>query len=73
MVSIVSKSLALVVHTRPGESPERGTLLYVLSVTMLVIAGVFVAARISTRLLSPRSSAQGLGQDDICVMASLVC
>jgi hypothetical protein len=36
----------------------------------VVVAGLFVAARISTRLLST-SSGQGLGQDDYCVIASL--
>jgi hypothetical protein len=38
---------------------------------MVIVAGLFGAARICTRLLST-SGGQGLGQDDYCVIASLV-
>jgi hypothetical protein len=59
------------VPLKPGETAERGTELYVISVVMVVVAGLFVAARICTRLLSTLGG-QGLGQDDYCVIASLV-
>jgi len=71
MAYIAARSLPLIVPLKPGETAERGTELYILSVVMVVVAGLFVAARISTRLLST-SGGQGLGQDDYCVMASLV-
>jgi hypothetical protein len=38
---------------------------------MVVVAGLFVAARISARLSSVTAS-QGLGKDYYCVIASLV-
>jgi hypothetical protein len=66
-----ARSLPLVVDFKPGEEAERGTELYILSVVMVVVAGLFVAARITTRLSSLTAS-QGLGQDDYCVIASLV-
>ncbi len=65
------RSLPLVEPLRPGEAPQRGTELYVLSVVMVVVAGIFVAARISVRL-SKYTTSQGLGNDDYCVIASLV-
>jgi hypothetical protein len=68
---VAARSLPLIVSLKPGETAERGTELYILSVVMVVVARLFVAARINTRLLST-SGGQGLGQDDYCVMASLV-
>ena len=72
MASIAARSLPIIVPLKPGETPEKGTELYIISVVMVVVAGLFVAARISTRLLSSASANQGLGQDDYCVIASLV-
>jgi hypothetical protein len=71
MAYVAARSLPLIVPLKSGETAERGTELYILSVVMVVVAGLFVAARISTRLLST-SRGQGLGQDDYCVIASLL-
>ena len=71
MAYVAARSLPLIVPLKSGETAERGTELYILSVVMVVVAGLFVAARISTRLLST-SGGQGLGQDDYCVIASLL-
>jgi hypothetical protein len=65
------RSLPLVEPLKSGQAPQRGTELYVLSVVMVVVAGLFVAARISVRL-SKYTTSQGLGNDDYCVIASLV-
>ncbi|PMD12601.1 hypothetical protein NA56DRAFT_481092 [Hyaloscypha hepaticicola] len=65
------RSLPLVEPLKPGQAPQRGTELYVLSVAMVVVAGSFVAARISVRL-SKYTTSQGLGNDDYCVIASLI-
>jgi len=71
MAYVAARSLPVIVPLKPGETAERGTELYILLVVMVVVAGLFVAARISTRLQST-SGGQGLGQDDYCVIASLV-
>jgi hypothetical protein len=67
----IVRSLPFVAPLKPGEEAQRGTALYILSVVMLLVAGLFVAARVSARLSSLAPS-QGLGQDDYCVIASLV-
>jgi hypothetical protein len=71
MANFLMRSLPLVEPLKPSEAPQRGTTLYVLSVVMVVVAGLFVAARTSVRL-SKLTTSQGLGQDDYCVIASLV-
>jgi hypothetical protein len=71
MSYVAARSLPLIVPFKLGETAERGKELYIISVALLVVAGLFVAARISTRLLST-SGGHGLGQDDYCVIASLV-
>jgi hypothetical protein len=71
MMNVLMRSLPLVEPLKPGEAPQRGTTLYIISVAMVVVAGLFVAARISVRL-SKLTTSQGLGQDDYCVIASLV-
>jgi hypothetical protein len=71
MANIFMRSLPLVEPLKPGQAPQRGTELYILSVVMVVVAGLFVAARISVRL-SKFTTSQGLGHDDYCVIASLV-
>lgn len=72
MAHIIVRSLPLIVDLKPGEKAERGTELYTLSIVMVAVAGLFVTARISTRLSSMTSGGQGLGQDDYCVIASLI-
>jgi hypothetical protein len=49
---VAARPLPLIVPLKPGETAERGTELYILSVVMVVVARLFVAARINTRLLS---------------------
>lgn len=71
MANLFVRSLPLVEPLKPGEAHQRGTELYILSVVMVIVAGLFVAARISVRL-SKFTTSQGLGQDDYCVIASLV-
>lgn len=71
MMNVLMRSLPLVEPLKPGEAPQRGTTLYIISVAMVVVAGLFVAARISVRL-SKLTTSQGLGQDDYCVIASLI-
>ena len=71
MASLFERSLPLVEPLKPGEALQRGTELYILSVAMVVVAGLFVAARISVRV-SKVTTSQGLGNDDYCVIAALV-
>jgi len=71
MASLFERALPLVEPLKPGQAPQRGTELYILSVAMVVVAGLFVAARISVRL-SKLTTSQGLGNDDYCVIAALV-
>jgi uncharacterized membrane protein YgdD (TMEM256/DUF423 family) len=71
MANFLIRSLPLVEPLKPGEASQRGTTLYVISVVMVVVAGLFVVARISVRL-SKMTTSQGLGQDDYCVVAALV-
>jgi hypothetical protein len=71
MASLFERALPLVEPLKPGQAPQRGTELYILSVVMVVVAGLFVAARISVRL-SKLTTSQGLGNDDYCVLAALV-
>jgi hypothetical protein len=71
MANLFARDGPLVAPLKPGEAHQRGTELYILSVVMVIIAGLFVAARISARL-SKSTTSQGLGQDDYCVIASLV-
>ena len=52
MLHDVARSLALITPLKPGEKAERGAELYILSVVMVVVAGLFVTARISARLSS---------------------
>jgi hypothetical protein len=68
---LFARSPPLIAPLKPGEAPQRGAELYILSVVMVIVAGFFVAARISARL-SKSTTSQGLGQDDYCVIASLV-
>jgi hypothetical protein len=71
IADLFARSGPLVVSLKPGEAHQRGTKLYILSIVLVIVAGVFVAARISARL-SKSTTIQGLGQDDYCVIASLV-
>jgi hypothetical protein len=71
MANFLMRSLPLVEPLKPGEAAQRGTTLYIISVVMVVVAGLFVAARISVRL-SKLTTSQGLGRDDYCVIAALV-
>ena len=71
IADLFARSGPLVVSLKPGEAHQRGTKLYILSIVLVIVAGVFVAARISARL-SKSTTIQGLGQDDYCVITSLV-
>ncbi|KAN0091957.1 hypothetical protein V8E51_017804 [Hyaloscypha variabilis] len=71
MASLFERALPLVEPLKPGQAPQRGTELYILSVVMVVVAGLFVAARISVRV-SKLTTSQGLGNDDYCVLAALI-
>lgn len=71
MADLFARSGPLVAPLNPGEARQRGTELYTLSVVLVIVAGGFVAARIGARL-SKSTTSQGLGQDDYCVIASLV-
>lgn len=73
MSSIIFRSLPLVIELEPGESPARGVELYMIAIVMVAVAGLFVAARIMTRvLLSSGLEDHGLGKDDFCIILALV-
>lgn len=54
----------------PGESERRGIQLFIISITTIVLAGITVGARISTRLI--RGAAFRLWWDDYSILFGLV-
>lgn len=48
--------------------PNQGWKLYITSLVMVIVAGLFVIARCTTRLISHK-----LGSDDYTIVTSLVC
>ncbi|KFY01800.1 hypothetical protein O988_02525 [Pseudogymnoascus sp. VKM F-3808] len=60
----------VVPHTTPGESDGRGIQLYIISITTIILAGITVCARISTRLI--KDAAFQLWWDDFSILFALV-
>lgn len=60
----------VVPHTTPGESDGRGIQLYIISIITIILAGITVGTRISTRLI--RGAAFQLWWDDYSILFALV-
>lgn len=60
----------VVSHKTPGGSDGRGIQLYVISIITIILAGITVGARISTRLI--RGAAFQLWWDDYSILFGLV-
>ncbi|KAK5147205.1 hypothetical protein LTR04_000887 [Oleoguttula sp. CCFEE 6159] len=58
--------MALSLGSSAVEVPDRGWKLYVCAVAMVVVAGMFVVARVSTRV-----AMNGLGMDDYTIVTAL--
>ena len=60
----------VVPHKSPGEADGRGIQLYIISIITIILAGITVSARISTRLI--KGAAFQLWWDDYSILFGLV-
>jgi hypothetical protein len=70
VVEMLGPGPLVVPHTTPGESDGRGIQLYIISITTIILAGITVCARISTRLI--KDAAFQLWWDDFSILFALV-
>ncbi|KFY88374.1 hypothetical protein V500_06373 [Pseudogymnoascus sp. VKM F-4518 (FW-2643)] len=70
VVEMLGPGPLVVPHKTPGESDGRGIQLYIISIITIVLAGITVGARISTRLI--RGAAFQLWWDDYSILFGLI-